>query len=129
MNKTQNPLLISAVRSDMDGSKRRRIGSGNEVTDAEVEEFYAILRRIHSASKLCRQTQSPPATWNPSFAPEDFEVRKDERDPGRKDGAAALRSQQDAMEVQSGDRAPAVRRPLDLNADPEPESVVGPTTG
>jgi hypothetical protein len=101
----------------MDGSssKRRRtgLGSAKEVTDAEVEEFYAILRRIRMAPKLSCATNSPPAAWSSSFAHEDFQAPKD-----------------DASEVQSGHPAPPVpeRRPLDLNADPEPESTLGPTT-
>ncbi|KAJ3700802.1 hypothetical protein LUZ61_004507 [Rhynchospora tenuis] len=106
----------------MDGSKRRRTNSGDDVTDAEVEEFYAILRRIFLASKSRRPVQSPPATWNPSFAPEDFQVRKDER-------PVAVGPQRDATEVQRGDGAPAVRRLLDLNEDPEPDEVSGPTSG
>lgn len=128
MYKTHNPLVIPVVRSEMDSSKRRRIGPGDDVTDAEVDEFYAILRRIRLSAKPCRPVQSPPTTWNPSFALEDFEVRKDERDTKRKEDAA-VRSHPDAMEVQSGDRAPAVRRPLDLNEEPEPEAVMGPITG
>lgn len=112
----------------MDGTKRRRIGPGDDVTDAEVDEFYAILRRIRLSAKPRRPVQSPPPTWNPSFALEDFEVRKEERGTSRKEDAP-VRSHPDATEVQSGDRAPAVRRPLDLNEDPEPDAVMEPITG
>ncbi|KAJ4794309.1 Protein NEGATIVE REGULATOR OF RESISTANCE [Rhynchospora pubera] len=118
----------------MDGSKskRRRTNSGSgsvsgdDVTDAEVEEFYAILRRIFlannseskSKSLSLRPVQSPPATWSPSFAPEDFklqvQVRKDKDERQRPVPVAV-----------------AVRRLLDLNADPEPDDseVSAPTSG
>ncbi|GJN05929.1 hypothetical protein PR202_ga23606 [Eleusine coracana subsp. coracana] len=47
-----------------------------EVSDAEVEEFYAILRRMRDASRrLCGAGARPPArapAWRPSFSWEDF---------------------------------------------------------
>ncbi|XP_062183324.1 protein NEGATIVE REGULATOR OF RESISTANCE-like [Phragmites australis] len=83
----------------------------DEVSDAEVEEFYAILRRMRDASRrLCgagaRPSLRAPA-WRPSFSWEDFAPapappRPDERVP--ENGAAARRAG------------------LDLNAEPEPDT-------
>ena len=88
----------------------------DEASDAEVEEFYAILRRIRDASRrLCGAGARPAAprtpAWRPSFSWEDFaaplappQPRPDEPVPAP---AAA---------------APSPRADLDLNAEPEPEA-------
>ncbi|KAG8046198.1 hypothetical protein GUJ93_ZPchr0008g11465 [Zizania palustris] len=49
----------------------------DEVSDAEVEEFYAILRRMRDATRrLCSgaRARRPPRSpaWKPSFSLEDF---------------------------------------------------------
>ena len=94
----------------------------DEASDAEVEEFYAILRRIRDASRrLCGAGARPAAprapAWRPSFSWEDFaaplappQPRPDEPVPAP---AAA---------------APSPRADLDLNAEPEPEAPSAPAT-
>ena len=122
-------LLSSARCETMDATtataKRKRpdtditgdaAAAVDEASDAEVEEFYAILRRIRDASRrLCGAGARPAAprapAWRPSFSWEDFaaplappQPRPDEPVPAP---AAA---------------APSPRADLDLNAEPEPEA-------
>ncbi|XP_073003710.1 protein NEGATIVE REGULATOR OF RESISTANCE-like [Typha latifolia] len=96
--------------------------ASNEVTDAEVEEFYAILRRMRDASRcLANGDNASPAPaaapadgakgvgrWSPAFALEDFVTDAVKDDDVRPKQAAAVK--------------PAPRR-IDLNADPEPEGM------
>ncbi|XAR72359.1 hypothetical protein NMG60_11018971 [Bertholletia excelsa] len=80
--------------------KRIKISEGNTSTaaaaepgDGEVEEFFAILRRLHAASKYFTKghggeavRKGPPAAvarWSPSFRREDFlEADGEEEGPG-----------------------------------------------
>ncbi|KAG1334792.1 protein NIM1-INTERACTING 2 [Cocos nucifera] len=121
--------------------EKRRTGARAEeerhqsVTDDEVEEFFAILRRVREAARCFpvrdgdggagvrkRVAAEGLSTWRPRFEREDFEdgsnVRADRRLRG-------------AEEVASGGAVAAVERVaenaipgrLDLNADPAPEEV------
>lgn len=103
-----------------------------EASDAEVEEFYAILRRMRDASRrLCgagaRPAPRAPA-WRPSFSWEDFatpptppaapaQPRPDEPEP-------------EPEAVPAGEIAapPPRAAGLDLNAEPEPEAPPAPST-
>ncbi|XP_020080310.1 protein NEGATIVE REGULATOR OF RESISTANCE-like [Ananas comosus] len=110
----------------MESAKRKRgedgaVSGRREVTDAEVEEFYAILGRIRDASRRLPTAPSPDAVrsgavgggarWSPAFAWEDFAVRDDATSPLKITAAAAA----------SGAGESAEPRRIDLNADPEPE--------
>ncbi|GFP96598.1 hypothetical protein PHJA_001803900 [Phtheirospermum japonicum] len=82
--------------------KAREGGGGAAVkgevpADEEVEEFFAILRRIQVAVKYFQERDggremAAPPQWNPSFEREDF----------------------DGLKKPEGNRYPA----LDLNSDP-----------
>lgn len=87
----------------------------NAVSDADVEEFFAIVLRLRPAppciaiAGAAGKVEAELSLWRPSFVREDFEegngVARD-NGGGRTEGEAAT-----------------VRRvELDLNADPEPES-------
>lgn len=92
----------------------------DEASDAEVEEFYAILRRIRDASRrLCGAGARPAAprapAWRPSFSWEDF--------------AAPAAPPVPALAPAGTERAAAPSLPragLDLNAEPEPEAPSAP---
>jgi hypothetical protein len=85
-----------------------------EASDAEVEEFYAILRRMRDASRrLCGAAgASPPARaqpWRPSFSWEDF-------------APAPPRPDDDERVANREDSAAPPRAGLDLNVEPEPDT-------
>ncbi|THU69767.1 hypothetical protein C4D60_Mb08t17880 [Musa balbisiana] len=88
-------------------------GGDSHVTDDEVEEFFAILRRMRDAR--------PGPKWSPAFASEDFFGA----DATKKGGATADACASDAAAAgaKRGKKDAAPRRCLDLNADPEPEGV------
>ncbi|XP_047083822.1 protein NEGATIVE REGULATOR OF RESISTANCE-like [Lolium rigidum] len=104
----------------------------DEVSDADVEEFCAILRRHHRMRDAYRRpvsgaragAQAPthvPAPWRPSFSMADF------AQPAPTPAAVpALRQQQLPV---AGNATPP-RRPasiaLDLNAEPEPQEPPTP---
>ncbi|KAF7027205.1 hypothetical protein CFC21_039268 [Triticum aestivum] len=98
-----------------------------DVSDTEVEEFYAILRRMRDASRrlvsggvaAARASAPAPAprapAWCPSFSWEDFAPPAPPPPPP---------SQQPADERVAENATPPRRpvpRGLDLNAEPEPE--------
>ncbi|GJN37579.1 hypothetical protein PR202_gb26552 [Eleusine coracana subsp. coracana] len=101
--------------------------SVEEVSDAEVEEFYAILRRMRDASRrLCGAGARPPArapAWRPSFSWEDFApAPATPQPPPAAAEAVAARDDADAA-------APPPRAGLDLNVEPEPDATSSaPTT-
>ena len=114
----------------MDGpiAKRKRTAV-EEVSDAEVEEFYAILRRMRDASRRhvpgvagagegARVSPRAPA-WCPSFSWEDFAP------PAPETPLPPV----DERVVENATPSPP-RRPagvsLDLNAEPEPEAPATP---
>ncbi|KAJ8492413.1 hypothetical protein OPV22_014134 [Ensete ventricosum] len=91
----------------------RRPSNPPPVTDAEVEEFFAILRRMRDAR--------PGPRWSPAFAWEDFLGV----DPTKKGGATAGACASDAAAggPKRGMKDAAPRRCLDLNTDPEPDGA------
>ncbi|RRT41276.1 hypothetical protein B296_00038589 [Ensete ventricosum] len=109
---------------------RAASGDDPQVTDDEVEEFFAILGRMRDASRSVatagggarsdarpRPLSPPPPPpppagprWSPEFALEDFQGNGLARDGGAADKVA---------EESSGKPS----RCLDLNADPEPEGL------
>ncbi|XP_052199610.1 protein NIM1-INTERACTING 2 [Diospyros lotus] len=87
--------------------------------EGEVEEFFAILERIHFAVKYFRQDgggggldraakgQPPPSSkWHPTFEKEDFEEVDSVKGPGE------VVDEEGEEEEDGG---------LDLNAEPQPE--------
>ncbi|KAM0901748.1 hypothetical protein ACQ4PT_019761 [Festuca glaucescens] len=124
-------------------AKRKRTGAGadvahvvEEASDAEVEEFYAILRRMRDASRRFvsgagaggRAGPARAPAWRPSFSWEDFAP------PAAPATTAPSQQQQQRTPV---DERVAVngtppRRPagisVDLNAEPEPEAPATPHT-
>ncbi|KAG2587200.1 protein NEGATIVE REGULATOR OF RESISTANCE-like [Panicum virgatum] len=113
-----------AVRPNMDASaataKRKRDATdiagadpapaaAVEASDAEVEEFYAILRRMRDASRrICGAAPRAPA-WRPTFCWEDFATPA----PPARPPAQARPDEPGAAPPRAG---------LDLNAEPEPEA-------
>ena len=87
-----------------------------EASDAEVEEFYAILRRMRDASRRICGAGARPAprapAWRPSFCWEDFATPAPPATPPAAPPTPAP--------------APAPRAGLDLNAEPEPEAPPTP---
>eukprot|EP00262_Sarcandra_glabra_P001505 TRINITY_DN1162_c0_g3_i1.p1 TRINITY_DN1162_c0_g3~~TRINITY_DN1162_c0_g3_i1.p1 ORF type:complete len:127 (-),score=14.41 TRINITY_DN1162_c0_g3_i1:87-467(-) len=86
----------------------------DEATEGEIEEFFAILRRIHAANKYFGNGKSNGGgvtekvrTWRPSFEWEDFEEDNSVKADGER--------------VPLMGKSKAVLRGLDLNAKPEPE--------
>lgn len=97
----------------------------DEVSDAEVEEFYAILRRMRDASRrLCSGAgagaRPPPRapTWRPSFSWEDFA------------SAPPAPAPAPPPDERVAENATPPRPGLDLNAEPEPDApgVPAPAT-
>ncbi|CAM0906592.1 unnamed protein product [Alopecurus aequalis] len=111
---------------DAPTAKRKRTAA-EEVSDAEVEEFYAILRRMRDASRRLAVAEGAGAgaqvparapAWCPSFSWEDFAPP-----------APAL--PRPPMDERIAGNATPPRRPagvrLDLNAEPEPEAPATPS--
>ncbi|KAL6848244.1 hypothetical protein ACP4OV_022372 [Aristida adscensionis] len=107
-----------------------------EVSDAEVDEFYAILRRMRDASRrLCGAGVRPPArapAWRPSFSWEDFAAAPPPTppapapEPARPDERAA--EDDTASATTAATTTPPPRAGLDLNAEPEPDAPAAPAT-
>ena len=99
----------------MESGKRKQPEDGNinvttekEVTEEEVEEFFAILRRIHVAVKYFENSNGPGMAakrWKPSFEREDFQVEANDVKIGKK-------KKEEGVEENKG---------LDLNVGPETE--------
>ncbi|KAF7020580.1 hypothetical protein CFC21_033660 [Triticum aestivum] len=105
--------------------------SVDDVSDAEVEEFYAILRRMRDASRrlvsggvaaaTARAAPAPRApAWCPSFSWEDFAPPAPTPPPAPSQQEQLLPADERVAENASPPRRP-VPRGLDLNAEPEPE--------
>ncbi|CAO2193482.1 unnamed protein product [Urochloa humidicola] len=106
----------------------------DDASDAEVEEFYAILRRMRDASRRICGAGARPAprapAWRPSFCWEDFATPPPPPTPP----AQATRPEAEpvAAVAASAERAgppslpPQPRAGLDLNAEPEPEAPATP---
>ena len=100
-----------------------------DVSDTEVEEFYAILRRMRDASRrlasggvaAARARAPAPAprapAWCPSFSWEDFAPPAPTPPPAPQQ---QLPADERVAENATPPRRP-VPRGLDLNAEPEPE--------
>lgn len=139
----------SGVR-EMESGKRKRAadGVGNDrptrsravegdraVTDEEVEEFFAILRRMRDVSRcfaadidggvVGRPREEADGSmrvavrWSPTFAREDFAGPGSGNDDGGKGRPEAEEAV--AVERVTENTAP---RCLDLNEEPEPEDLV-----
>ncbi|CAL4964994.1 unnamed protein product [Urochloa decumbens] len=98
-------------------------GVEDDASDAEVEEFYAILRRMRDASRrLCgagaRPTPRAPA-WRPSFCWEDFATPPPPPTP-------TPPAQATRPDAEPAAAPPPPRAGLDLNAEPEPEAPATP---
>ncbi|KAM0828776.1 hypothetical protein ACQ4PT_016766 [Festuca glaucescens] len=103
-----------------------------EASDAEVDEFYAILRRMRDASRRfvsgagARAGAARAPAWRPSFSWEDFAP------PAAPTTTAPSTQQQQRPTVDErvAENATPSRWPggitLDLNAEPEPEAPATP---
>ncbi|KDP29399.1 hypothetical protein JCGZ_18320 [Jatropha curcas] len=91
-----------------DGERKRSKGKRalnqreTAATEEEVEEFFAILRRIRVAVKYFEKNDGK--RWEPSFEKEDFEEVNGDIEPKRKE--------EDCVDENTG---------LDLNSDPPSE--------
>ncbi|KAK1660896.1 hypothetical protein QYE76_049055 [Lolium multiflorum] len=105
-----------------------------EVSDAEVEEFYAILRRMRDATRrfvsrggggagAAAGTVRAPA-WRPSFSWEDFAP------PAAPAAPPSQQQPRPPVDERVAENGTPPRRPagvfLDLNAEPEPEAPTTP---
>ncbi|XP_038985591.1 protein NEGATIVE REGULATOR OF RESISTANCE-like [Phoenix dactylifera] len=135
----------------METATRKRPGDGEEekrrtraraederdrsVTDDEVEEFYAILRRVREAARCFpvregsggagirrRVAAEGQSRWRPRFEREDFEVGSNFRDDRRRRGAEELATGGEAT-AEERVAENAIPGRLDLNADPAPEGL------
>ncbi|TKW13237.1 hypothetical protein SEVIR_5G086950v4 [Setaria viridis] len=102
----------------------------DEASDAEVEEFYAILRRMRDASRRICGAGARPAprapAWRPSFCWEDFADPPPPTTP-----PAQARPEDEPVTAAAAERSappPQPRAGLDLNAEPEPEAPSTPAT-
>ncbi|KAJ9140732.1 hypothetical protein P3X46_031340 [Hevea brasiliensis] len=85
-------------------SKEKGVVNGGEaVAEEEVEEFFAILRRIHVAVKYFEKNDGGKR-WKPSFEIEDFEEVNGEVEGEKKE--------EDSLDENTG---------FDLNSDPPSE--------
>ncbi|XP_021814392.1 protein NIM1-INTERACTING 2 [Prunus avium] len=98
-------------RSGVEAKKAKVEGDHREtVTEEEVEEFFAILRRIHVAAKHLGKTNdrlTSSMKWRPSFEVQDFE----------EDNINLIKDHKDGEKKAEGDFS------LDLNSHPETESI------
>lgn len=68
-----------AVGAELPATRRRLATTSEDVTDDEVEEFFAILHRMREATRLLAQSAAPSGQaesvprWRPAFEREDFE--------------------------------------------------------
>ncbi|TKY69363.1 hypothetical protein E2542_SST05636 [Spatholobus suberectus] len=92
-----------------------------EEEEVEIEEFYAILKRIHVAAKYFqkdddesrrRNLTAANSAWKPSFEVEDFQFQFQGDDGVKKDGGVGLDLCAVTDHKGSG---------LDLNSEPKPE--------
>ncbi|KAG1368147.1 NRR repressor [Cocos nucifera] len=115
---------------------REEEGDDRKVTDEEVEEFYAILRRIREASRGFAVTnrnrggggggggRGGAASWIPAFKLEDFEeggaVKVNGTETPTKEAESSGGERRKRTQVVEGERVlEDDGRSLDLNAEPE----------
>jgi hypothetical protein len=116
-------------------AKRKRTDAGTDIahvveeaSDAEVEEFYAILRRMRDASRRFvsragtggRAGPARAPAWRPSFSWEDFAP------PATPATTAPSTQQRPTVDERVAENATPSRVTLDLNAEPEPEAPATP---
>lgn len=104
------------------------------MTDDEVEEFFAIIRRMNDLSRCfaaagvgggtgrtraATDGQRVAVQWSPAFAWEDFAGTAAGKDDCQKARSTAV-----AAEAEERVAENATPRSLDLNAEPEPEDLV-----
>nr|GMD27731.1 NRR repressor homolog 1-like [Ipomoea batatas] len=117
-------VKVKAAAAEDDGgeSKKKQQAAAAEAEDEEVEEFYAILKRIRVAVKYFekgkggKKAEARPAAvkpWSLSFQREDF------------DGAAEEKENAAAEEEEEDEDAAAG---LDLNAEPDFRRKTGKIT-
>lgn len=79
MNRRDNKSRRTHNNNNKEGDDNNII---NEEQEKEIEEFFAILRRLHVALRYLHKTDSSPATatttatsavWKPTFEPQDFQ--------------------------------------------------------
>ncbi|KAG1330623.1 protein NEGATIVE REGULATOR OF RESISTANCE [Cocos nucifera] len=121
-----------------DGFPTRPLGGEDdrEVTDDEVEEFFAIIRRMNDWSqcfaaarvvggtgrlRAATDGQRVAVQWSPAFAWEDFAGTAAGKVDCRKGRLTAVAAEAEAEERVAENATP---RFLDLNAEPEPEGLV-----
>jgi hypothetical protein len=98
-----------------------------EASDAEVEEFYAILRRMRDASRRFvsragtggRAGPASAPAWRPSFSWEDFAPPAA---PMTTAPSTQQQQQRPTVDERVAENATPSRVTLDLNAEPEPEA-------
>lgn len=116
----------TAKRKRSSGAAPAPVGV-DDVSDAEVEEFYAILRRMRDVSRrlvsggvaAAARAPAPRApVWCPSFSWEDFA-------PPAPPPPPPSQQQREPADERVAENTTPPRRPvprgLDLNAEPEPE--------
>nr|XP_010916366.2 protein NEGATIVE REGULATOR OF RESISTANCE [Elaeis guineensis] len=117
-------------------SRSRGVEGDRAVTDEEVEEFFAILRRMRDFSRclavdidgggagrpreVADGSMRVAARWSPTFAREDFAGPGAGNEDGGK-GSSEAEEEAAAVERETEKSTP---RCLDLNAEPEPEGRV-----
>ncbi|KAL6007470.1 hypothetical protein ACLOJK_032968 [Asimina triloba] len=119
---------------------RRAKARGDEVAkaaseeDVDVEEFFAILRRMHAVARYLgdrkggngRELTDGGRRWRPVFELEDFEgggngVKSRGEEKGKSEAAAAA-AEEEGEKKEREDEKRATRE-WDLNAEPEPENA------
>ncbi|KAJ0989165.1 hypothetical protein J5N97_007521 [Dioscorea zingiberensis] len=107
----------------MESRKEKRPGNGDgggetrEVTNDEVDEFFAILRRFRDAKKRLAVARANHVSmdcdrrWTPAFLWEDFQATNAVKDSGRKRRRSATEED-------------PIHRCFDLNAEPETSASV-----
>lgn len=113
---------------------RRRSATTEDVTDDEVEEFFAILHRMREATRLlapsvpaggeAAKAESAPR-WRPAFEREDFEEagagenwRRVAREGWERSRKAAAEREDDFDEEETVAENGTAGRSLDLNEEP-----------
>jgi hypothetical protein len=110
------------------GKRKRPAAAAAAVSDADVEEFYAILRRMRDASRRFvsragtggRAGPARAPAWRPSFSWEDFAP------PATPATTAPSTQQRPTVDERVAENATPSRVTLDLNAEPEPEAPATP---